>query len=266
MASTALPSVCVNGHLETVQWLVQQGADVDIGEGEAFLAASANGHLGVVRYLIEKGANTNAYGSLAVIKAAKNSHLCVVRYLVEEKGGSSYTDYVKDMAMMRAVQKGHLLMVQYLVEEWKADVTHTFAIEEAMERGDLPMVHYLTEQGASVKCSRSICLTFIHRHYHVIEYLSKRFDLLSLVHSAYFEEVLQSSANVFFYMTRSVSETALTDMDLRPMDMFRAPMLMIVNMVKGRVGVDPREKSSGTWGDNPYYDPNLGMLVLSYVD
>ena len=51
-----------NGHLSVVEYLINQGADYQLGiHGECFLHwASSLGHLSVVEYIVNQGADINA--------------------------------------------------------------------------------------------------------------------------------------------------------------------------------------------------------------
>ena len=55
-----------NGHLETVKYLVSQGADVRANDDYAVQWASENGHLETVKYLVSLGANVRANDDYAV--------------------------------------------------------------------------------------------------------------------------------------------------------------------------------------------------------
>jgi hypothetical protein len=72
-----------NGHLDTVKYLVENGANIHAGHDEALRNAAYNGHLDVIKYLIENGANIHANDDAAVCDAAENGYLDVIKYLVE---------------------------------------------------------------------------------------------------------------------------------------------------------------------------------------
>jgi ankyrin repeat protein len=107
-------------------------------DNSAVRQAAMNGHLDVVKYLCEQGVDIHAKNNLAVRYAAMNGHLEVVQYLVEQ--GADI-----DEAVRYAVEKGHLDVVQYLVEQG-ADIDE--AVRYAVEKGHLDVVQYLVEQGA----------------------------------------------------------------------------------------------------------------------
>jgi ankyrin repeat protein len=76
------------GHLSIVQFLVENGFDVNACSTDGYTAichASANGHLSVVQYLVEKGADIHVKNENPVCMASMYGHLSVVQFL-EEKG------------------------------------------------------------------------------------------------------------------------------------------------------------------------------------
>lgn len=60
MGDTPLARAAHNGHFQTVQYLVEQGAEVDgkdIGDNTALHWAAMRGHVEIVKYLVECGAD-----------------------------------------------------------------------------------------------------------------------------------------------------------------------------------------------------------------
>jgi ankyrin repeat protein len=85
-----LTEAAKDGHLETVQYLIENGADIHADNDYALQWAAGNGHLDVVRYLVENGADIHADNDLALRYTAGNGHLDVVRFLVENEADASY--------------------------------------------------------------------------------------------------------------------------------------------------------------------------------
>jgi ankyrin repeat protein len=79
-----------NGHLEVVQFLIRNGADIHADNDLAIRHAARNEHLDVVRYLIENGANIHAHDDWALRYAAMDGHLDVIQYLMENGADTSY--------------------------------------------------------------------------------------------------------------------------------------------------------------------------------
>jgi hypothetical protein len=59
-------------NLELVQYIVENGGDVNVARGEPLATACANGKLSIARYLLEHGADPNANNSVAYWRAYKN--------------------------------------------------------------------------------------------------------------------------------------------------------------------------------------------------
>ena len=108
--SLALQEASLNGHLDTVQFLVQQGANVHAMDDGALMRSSENGHLGVVQFLVENGADVNARDNEALILASTHGFLEVVRFLVDH-GANPYAR--DNQAALMAANMGHDEIVQY---------------------------------------------------------------------------------------------------------------------------------------------------------
>ena len=87
---TALFSASLHGHLDVVDYLLQQGADKDTAcclNMTSLMAASSNGHLDVVRYLIDQGCCVNTadmFGRSALHAASQRAHTDVVICLMQQ--------------------------------------------------------------------------------------------------------------------------------------------------------------------------------------
>ncbi len=79
----ALLSALGEGHLNIVQYLIENGADVQAQENEPLMFASINGHLDVVQFLIKKGAKVTDQNNEALVCAVENEHLDVIKCLLE---------------------------------------------------------------------------------------------------------------------------------------------------------------------------------------
>lgn len=96
--NTALHEAALQGHIEIVELLIENGADVNIKSIEMFgdtplIDASANGHLDVVKYLLKNGADPtirNAKGLTAF----------------ESVDDESEFDDEEDQKILREIKKG----------------------------------------------------------------------------------------------------------------------------------------------------------------
>ena len=80
----------ISGNLETMQFFVQQGADIetrDETDNTPLMNAASAGNLAMVQYLVEQGADFNATNRAhhnVLIKAMEGMHIDVVKYLVKK--------------------------------------------------------------------------------------------------------------------------------------------------------------------------------------
>jgi ankyrin repeat protein len=70
-----------NGCLETVKYLVRNGANVHTSNEEALRRAAVNGHLDIIKILVKNGANVNACDNEVFYWTTKNNHTKVTEYL-----------------------------------------------------------------------------------------------------------------------------------------------------------------------------------------
>ena len=116
-----------NGHLNVVEFLIDQGADLKKGdEGRKPLhAASSNGHLDVVKFIIEKRADIKRAGrsgstdnndsmSKSLHAASSNGHLNVVEFLIAHGAALNWIDNQGNSLFHAASSHGHLNVVQLL--------------------------------------------------------------------------------------------------------------------------------------------------------
>lgn len=112
-----------NGHLEVVQYLKEQGANIEAknkGGDTPFILSAAKGHLEVVKYLYEQGANIEMASSRGITPlwcAAYYDHLEVVKYLKEQGANIEAVDNEGRTSLMCAAQYGHQEVVDYLKKQ-----------------------------------------------------------------------------------------------------------------------------------------------------
>ena len=78
----ALRWAAINGHLDIVKILVENGADIHAFDDEALVSSAARGHLAVVEYLGSQGANLRAQNDYALIWSTTNGYIEIVKYLL----------------------------------------------------------------------------------------------------------------------------------------------------------------------------------------
>jgi ankyrin repeat protein len=158
------------GNTETVKYLVEQGADVNLrlqtgeyGSASALAAAAERGNTETVKYLVDQGADVNLplqtgpYGS-ALAAAAEWGNTETVKYLVEQGADVNLPLQTGPYgsALAAAAGRGDTETVKYLVEQG-ADVNlplqtgkYGSALSAAAWRGGTETVKYLVKQGADV--------------------------------------------------------------------------------------------------------------------
>jgi ankyrin repeat protein len=57
----------MNGHLTVVQYLVEQGVDINAHENAALLSSAEHGNLEVLQYLVENGSNNGVNNNLVAM-------------------------------------------------------------------------------------------------------------------------------------------------------------------------------------------------------
>jgi ankyrin repeat protein len=88
--TTMLHKAVQNGHLGLVEFLIENGADIEEMENiyhtTPLMLAAAEGRMDVVEYLTQKGANSEALdgkGNTAILRAAKRGRLDIVTFLFQ---------------------------------------------------------------------------------------------------------------------------------------------------------------------------------------
>lgn len=174
---TALYIAASWGHLEVVEYLVGQGADVD---RFALHVAALEGKLEVVQYLIEQGADAWAKydGATPLDMAKAGSHTDVVAYLeslaadvIRTPGDaraelrSRGINYKADV-FREAAQSGNLEVVRLFVLGGMSVNTATSngwtALHASANGGHLAVVEYLVEHGADVNATTDAGWTALH--------------------------------------------------------------------------------------------------------
>ena len=141
----ALQWASENGQLKVVQFLVENGADINAYD--AFAWASRNGHLEVLKYLVEKGVNVHVNTNLAFRSALRNGHLEVIKYLVEK----SDDIHIFQKVFIWAIQYSQIEIVKYLVETGvDIHVNNDCAIIWALYFENLEIIQFLAWKGADL--------------------------------------------------------------------------------------------------------------------
>ena len=168
--NTALMKAAAQGHIEVVRFLVEQGADFNIRNGQeqdALMLAAAGGHLAVTTFLIDRGASPSRplaplnynYGNgpqIALEWAAYNGHLDMVRLLLEVIGAFDRPN--PNQSLGWAASRGHLDVAHLLLEHGAlvnsqpkgVSFLGPSALMLAAYNSHLEMVRFLLERGADI--------------------------------------------------------------------------------------------------------------------
>ncbi|KAJ7676065.1 ankyrin repeat-containing domain protein, partial [Mycena polygramma] len=152
---SALQSAARNGNTGVVRALFEYGADAKTAGGElgsALEGAARNGHVETVRLFLEHGADMNATGALQC--AVLRGHVDTVRLLLEHGADANSVGGRDGSALQIAALNGHVDILCSLIEHG-TDVNtvggrHGSALQNAALNGHVDIVYFLLEHGAEV--------------------------------------------------------------------------------------------------------------------
>ena len=187
---TALHYAVKGGHLETLKYLVEKGAEVnarDTKRKTALHYAAQGGHLEPLKYLVGKGAEVDAQnkkGETGLHYAAQGGHLEALKYLVGKGAEVNALDTKRKTALHYAAEEGQLKTLKYLVEKG-AEVNardkerRKTVLHYAAEEGHLEPFKYLVEKGAEVHTLDKEGKTALHYaatrgHLEILKYLVEK--------------------------------------------------------------------------------------------
>ena len=98
---------------ETLEVLIQEGADFEVYKYHLLYEAAKNGYLNAIKYIIEHGANVHIDNDDTLYLATYYGHFDVAKYLVEQ-GADIHA--LNDRALRIASENGYLDIVKHLVE------------------------------------------------------------------------------------------------------------------------------------------------------
>lgn len=171
---------CAHDYIRIVQYLHENGVDIQMDDNAAIKKASEYGHLEIVNYLHKNGADICAEFNEPIKIASYNGHLEVVRYL-HENGASIYPK-------KHPILNNHL-DDSYLHEnednndnedndddkdkEYDQDHENDTPIILASENGHYEVVRYLHQKGADIcaNYNKPIILASKNGHYEIVRYL-----------------------------------------------------------------------------------------------
>jgi hypothetical protein len=133
-------------NIDTIQKLIDDGADVNVGNSFALRYYAENGKLDIVRLLVERGANVFADDNYALIYSAKNGHTGIARFLLENGADATSND---SLALRQNAQLDRLEIVELLVKHGaNVNAGNGFALKWCTDHDYWKLARFLLENGA----------------------------------------------------------------------------------------------------------------------
>lgn len=146
--SRAMIGATKNGRIESVKYLVENGADIHFHDDEALFLSVYYNNLDITEYLVENGANIKGKINLLIPIAAKNGYIDMIGYLMDIE---PVKQNIKDQALVIASLNSNVDIVKCLVENGANVNTHDGeALLNAIKLRKFTMVKYLVENGIDV--------------------------------------------------------------------------------------------------------------------
>lgn len=153
---TALTLACCGGFTEVVEFLIKQGANMELGSSTALMEAAQEGHTDLVRFLLENNANVHAVtqtGDTALTHACENGHTDAAEVLIYHGANIEHESEGGRTPLMKACRAGHTCTVTFLigkganVNKQTTSNDHT-PLSLACVGGHQAVVEYLLKSGA----------------------------------------------------------------------------------------------------------------------
>ncbi|XP_055381299.1 ankyrin repeat and KH domain-containing protein mask isoform X2 [Condylostylus longicornis] len=153
---TALTLACCGGFTEVAEFLIKQGANLELGASTPLMEAAQEGHTELVRFLLENGANVHAQtqtGDTALTHACENGHTDAAEVLLYYGAELEHESEGGRTPLMKACRAGHVCTVKFLISKG-ADVNKETASNDhtplslACAGGHQAVVEHLLKSGA----------------------------------------------------------------------------------------------------------------------
>lgn len=147
--STPLHFATWFGQLSSVEYLVQQGADLktkDIYDQTLMHAAAWNGHVNLVKFFLQKNLpleDKDQNGNTPLLSAAKNNHFQMVKLLIRAGADVEAKNNEGDNILFIAAKNGYRKIIKYFVKQKKLDLS------EVKDNDDNTLLHLAVSNGHS---------------------------------------------------------------------------------------------------------------------
>lgn len=154
----ALSKAATFGHNNTIQLLLDKGADINADNDNAFLMAVFKDHINTIQLLIDNGANIHTNNDRALRWASEYSLNYTVRILLSN-GADLHVG--NDQPLRGAAEKGNTETLRILLDNG-ADI-HDEALLSAAENGHTSTVRLLLDYGADMHARNDLALKLATR-------------------------------------------------------------------------------------------------------
>lgn len=155
----AVHYAATDGHLSMVEWLIDNGYNVNSGSDSVMCNAAANGHKNIVELLYARGCPLS---TMVFALSAGSGNLDLVKWLVAQNCPMS------DDAFAYAVRKGSIEMLDYLMSI-NCPVSTT-VMNTAITAGQLEVVKWLVAHGHKFNIS-SLYNAVVRNYRELVQYL-----------------------------------------------------------------------------------------------
>jgi ankyrin repeat protein len=162
----ALSGAAANGQIDVVKFLLDNGARINAGEGDALSGAAANGQIDVVKFLLDKGAKIDAGegdAGTALLRAVEGDHADIVTLLLDKGANMDAGDRQGTTPLIEAVEKNRAALVELLLRRGaRTETNGGSALYQAALAGNLEILKLLLDKGANVNAQLGGGETILH--------------------------------------------------------------------------------------------------------